>query len=143
MSAKLLSCVRLFVTLWTVALPPLLRVSTGFSRQEYWSGIPFSGGFSQPRDQTHISLYLLHWQADSLPLVPPDLNSNNGRETGKNEKKCQLYIPQDIVTEVGVTNLESPGAEGAGNMGQAVRLHNGPGVPVALSRVLNLQIQVE
>ena len=34
-----LSCVRLFATLWTVAYqaPP----SMGFSRQEYWSGLPF------------------------------------------------------------------------------------------------------
>ena len=37
---KSLSRVRLFVTPWTVAYqaPP----STGFSRQEYWSGLPFS-----------------------------------------------------------------------------------------------------
>ena len=36
---KLLSPVRLFVTPWTVAYqaPP----SLGFSRQEYWSGLPF------------------------------------------------------------------------------------------------------
>ena len=35
---KLLSRVRLFVTPWTVAyqVPP----SMGFSRQEYWSGMP-------------------------------------------------------------------------------------------------------
>ena len=34
-----LSCVRLFVTPWTVAYqaPPYM----GFSRQEYWSGLPF------------------------------------------------------------------------------------------------------
>ena len=32
------SCVRLFVTLWTVALQAPL--SRGFSRQEYWSGLP-------------------------------------------------------------------------------------------------------
>ena len=34
------SCVRLCETLWTAAhqAPPL---STGFSRQEYWSGLPF------------------------------------------------------------------------------------------------------
>ena len=35
-----LSCVRLFVTPWTVVAyqaPP----SMGFSRQEYWSGLPF------------------------------------------------------------------------------------------------------
>ena len=36
---KLLSCVRLFETSWTAAYqaPP----SMGFSRQEYWSGLPF------------------------------------------------------------------------------------------------------
>ena len=36
---KLLSRVRLFETQWTVAYqaPP----SMGFSRQEYWSGVPF------------------------------------------------------------------------------------------------------
>ena len=37
--ALLLSSVRLFATPWTVAYqaPP----SMGFSRQEYWSGLPF------------------------------------------------------------------------------------------------------
>ena len=44
---------------WTVAhWAPL---STGFSRQEYWSGLPFpppegGGGSSQPRDQTCVCL---------------------------------------------------------------------------------------
>ena len=39
MKMKLLSRVRLFETPWTVAYktPP----SMGFSRQEYWSGLPF------------------------------------------------------------------------------------------------------
>ena len=32
------SCVQLFATLWTVALQAPL--SLGFSRQEYWSGLP-------------------------------------------------------------------------------------------------------
>ena len=38
MHTKSLPSVRLFVTLWTIAhqAPP----STGFSRQEYWSGLP-------------------------------------------------------------------------------------------------------
>ena len=48
---KLLSCVPLFVTPQTVAYqaPP----SMGFSRQEYWSGLPFPypGGCSRPRDR--------------------------------------------------------------------------------------------
>ena len=37
MHAKLLSCVQLFVTLWTVTHQALL--SMGFSKQEYWSGL--------------------------------------------------------------------------------------------------------
>ena len=45
---KLLSHVRLFATPWTVAYqaPP----SVGFSRQEYWSGLPFPspGDLSNP-----------------------------------------------------------------------------------------------
>ena len=36
---KLLSHVRLFVTPWTVAYHTPL--SMGFSRQEYWNGLPF------------------------------------------------------------------------------------------------------
>ena len=38
MKVKSFSRVRLFVTLWTVAyqVPP----SMGFSKQEYWSGVP-------------------------------------------------------------------------------------------------------
>ena len=58
------------VTLWTVARQAPL--SMGFSRQEYWSGLPCP----PPGDLPHlgikpVSLHLLHWQAGSLPLVPP------------------------------------------------------------------------
>ena len=44
----LLSHVQLFVTLWTVACQAPL--SMGFSRQEYWSGLPFPppGDLSDP-----------------------------------------------------------------------------------------------
>ena len=37
--AQSLSCVQLFVTPWTVTLQVLLSLE--FSRQEYWSGLPF------------------------------------------------------------------------------------------------------
>ena len=36
---KSLSCVQLFFTPWTVACKAPLFM--GFSRQEYWSGLPF------------------------------------------------------------------------------------------------------
>ena len=47
-----LGCVRLFVTPRTIARQAPL--SMGFSRQEYWSGLPFPppGESFQPRDQT-------------------------------------------------------------------------------------------
>ena len=50
-----LSRVLLFVTLWTVAQQATL--SMGFSKQEYWSGLPilYSRGSSQSRDRTHVS----------------------------------------------------------------------------------------
>ena len=57
---ELLSCVRLFVTPWTVARQTPL--SMGFPRQKYWSGLPFPppGDLPDP--------HLLPWQVDSLPL---------------------------------------------------------------------------
>ena len=52
---KSLSCVRLFATPWTVAYQ--VSPSMGFSRQEYWSGLPFPspGDSSQPRNRTQVS----------------------------------------------------------------------------------------
>ena len=38
-----------------------------------WVATPSSRGSSQPRDGTHVSYVFLHWQAGSLPLVPPCL----------------------------------------------------------------------
>ena len=62
--AQMLSTVRLFATLWTVAHQAPL--SMGFSRQEYWSGLPYSPPGIYPTQG--LNLHLLHWQADSLPL---------------------------------------------------------------------------
>ena len=69
---KLLSCVRLFATSWTVAhqAPP----STGFSRQEYRSGLPFPSPEDlpdrgvEPRSPTlQQTLYCLsHQESNSL-----------------------------------------------------------------------------
>ena len=44
MKVKSLSCVRLFATPWTLA--DQAPLSMGFSRQGYWSGLPFPS----PRD---------------------------------------------------------------------------------------------
>ena len=49
-----LSWVWLFVSPWTIALQAPLSME--FSRQEYWSRLPFPtlGGSSRLRDQTHV-----------------------------------------------------------------------------------------
>ena len=62
--------VRLFATPWTVARQaPQAPLSVGFSRQEYWSGLPFPspGIFPTQGSNLHL-LRLLHGQVDSLPL---------------------------------------------------------------------------
>ena len=64
---KSLSCVRLFATPWTVAYqaPP----STGFSRQEYWSRLPFSspGDLPNPGIEPRSPAF----QEDALTSEPP------------------------------------------------------------------------
>ena len=59
--AQSLSHVRLFATPWIASQSPL---SMEFSRQEFWSGLPFP----PPGDLSDPGMDLLHWQADSLPL---------------------------------------------------------------------------
>ena len=64
---KWLSRVRLFATLWTVAHqgPP----SMGFSRQEYWSELPFPSPGDLPDPWIKLSSPTL--QADALTSEPP------------------------------------------------------------------------
>ena len=47
-------------------------MSMGFSRQEYWNGLPFpSPGDLSSQGLNSCLLRLLHWQAGSLPLASP------------------------------------------------------------------------
>ena len=63
----MLSHVLLFVTPCTVACQ--VPQSVGFSRQEYWSGLPFPPPQALPTQGSNPHLLsLLHWQVDSLPL---------------------------------------------------------------------------
>ena len=57
----------------TMDRSPQAPVSVGFSRQEYWSGLPYSPP-GDPPDQglnPHL-LSLLRGQAGSLPLAPTE-----------------------------------------------------------------------
>ena len=81
---KSLSRVRLFATPWTVAYqaPP----SMGFSRQEYWSGLPFPSPEDLPLPGIEPRSPAL--QADALPSEP---NYKQGEKTtlrmGENNSK--------------------------------------------------------
>ena len=47
-------------------------LSMGFSRQEYWSGLPCPAPGEIPNQGSNpCFLRLLQWQAGSLPLAPP------------------------------------------------------------------------
>ena len=67
MKVKSLSRVRLLATPWTVAYqaPP----SMGFSRQEYWSGLPLPSPGDLPDPGIEPGSPAL--QADALPSEPP------------------------------------------------------------------------
>ena len=88
---SLLSRVRLFVTPWAVAYeaPP----SMGFSRQEYWSGLPFPSPGDLPDPGIKPRSPAL--QADTLPSRPPgDIgHSIYSTEEGslKEMRNCETY----------------------------------------------------
>ena len=71
---KSLSRVRLFATPWTAAqqAPPFM----GFSRQEYWSGLPFpsSGDLPNPGIEPE-SLALAGTFLTTEPPEKPDVNT--------------------------------------------------------------------
>ena len=64
-----------FAIPWTAALQAHLPVE--FFRQQYWSGLPFPtpGDLPGPGIEPTSLACLLHWQVDSLPLVPPNFSS--------------------------------------------------------------------
>ena len=66
-TVKSLSRVRLYVTPWTVAYQAPL--SMGFSRQEYWSGLPFSSPRDLPDPGIETGSPIL--QANCLLTEPP------------------------------------------------------------------------
>ena len=57
-----------FATPWTAVLQTPLSME--FSRQKYWSGLPFPSPGDLPRPGSNPGV--LYWQADSLPLSHPD-----------------------------------------------------------------------
>ena len=80
---KSLSHVRLFATPWTVTHQAPL--SMGFSRQEYWSGVPFPSPGNLPNPG--IKPRSLALQTGTLTSEPPGkpniVNNNNNSKIAK------------------------------------------------------------
>ena len=79
MKVKSLSRVLLFATPWTVAYQ--VSLSMGFSRQEYWSGLPFPspGDLSNPGIEPRSPAL----QADVVTSEPPGEPMNGAAAAAK------------------------------------------------------------
>ena len=90
MKGKLLSRIRLFATPWTVAYQASPYME--FSRQEYWSGLPFPSPGDLPNPGIEPGSSAL--EADALTSEPP----------GKPPFRYDLnQIPYDYIVEM--TNI--------------------------------------
>ena len=99
---KAFSCVQLLATPWTVAYQAPL--SMGFSRQGYWSGLPFPSPGDLPNPGIELGSSTL--QADTLPSEPqgspnagqeatlePDMEQWTGFKSGKEYVKATYCHP--------------------------------------------------
>ena len=85
------SNVWVFLTLWTIACQAPL--STGFSRQEYWSSLPCPPPGDLPNPGTEpTSLCLLYWQVGSLPLAPPGKPNSLLDLNPKSQSHPQFFV---------------------------------------------------
>ena len=115
MCVSLLSCfnhAQLFATLWTVACQTPL--SMGFSRQEYWSGLPYlpPGDLPNPGIEPMSLMFNLQWEAGSLPIMPP-----------RNPNKCVQFssvqfssVTQSCPTLCNVMDCSLPGSSVHGTL---------------------------
>ena len=96
MKVKLLSRVQIFATPWIVAY--LAPPSLGFSKQEYWSGLPFPSPGDLPN--SGIEPRSPAFQADALPSEPP----------GKPKEYIKvIYCHPDYLTYILSTSCEMLG----------------------------------
>ena len=91
MKVKSLSRVQLFVTPWTIAYQAPL--SMGFSRQEYWSGVPFPSPGDLPNPGIESRSPAL--EADALPSEPP----------GKPKRDVFMAFTPPDISFLGLVNI--------------------------------------
>ena len=88
---KSLSRVQLSVTPWTVAYQS--PQSMEFSRQEYWSGLPFPSPGDLPNSGIKPRSPAL--QADALLSEPP---GKSNKQTNIKKEKKNTTLPQKVIT---------------------------------------------
>ena len=148
MCAYVISRVRLFVTPWTVTYQALQ--SMGFSRQEYWNGLPFSSPGDLPNPGIESGSPAL--QTDALPSEPLGkplcayltyMQSTSWETLGGKKHKLKSRLPGEISitsdilvaqtvkrlpamweTQVWFLGREDPPGEGNGNPLQHSCLEN-------------------
>ena len=113
-----LSCAHVFVTPWTVAHQAPL--SMGFSRQEYWSGLPFPtlGDLSDPGIQP-VSLVSPALAGGFFTTEPPRKPKGGwtGRQTGGETRDHQRqYLPSCLPHRRGTCRPRKPGSSRGGRI---------------------------
>ena len=99
-------CVRLFVTLWTIAHQSPL--SMGFSRQEYWSGLQCPSPEDLPDPGIESAFLMTPALAeDSLPLAP----------SGKASSSATLFSCLQSFPESGPSLMSQLSTSGSQSIG--------------------------
>ena len=91
---KLLSCVRLFATPWAPAYQAPLPM--GFSRQEYWSGVPLPSLGELYRGSLKIKNRTIIWPRNPTPGHIPGENHNSKRYVPLSVHCNTIYNSQDM-----------------------------------------------
>ena len=105
--AKSLHRAQIFVTPWTVAQQSPLSI--GFSRQEYWSGLPFSSPGDLPDSGIEPMCPALH--VDSLPLSHQG-SPGKSKDHSPNHREVGNHLYGTDQNQVRLTSGEKSQAHG-------------------------------
>ena len=123
------SHVRLCETPWTVVhqAPLSMGLSMGFSRQEYWSGLPCSPPWDLPDPGIEpTSLKSPSLEKGSLPLASPGKPHFKGFENAKIDIKLSLFSIDELRASL-VTQLVKKFAYNMGDLNSIPVLGRAPG----------------
>ena len=112
MKVKSLSHVQLFATPWTVAHQA--SPSMEFSRQEYWSGLPFPSPGNSPFLETTFPYIYNFSGASLLPQMVKNLPAM--WETWVQSLSWDDPLEKGMATHSGILAWETPRTEGPGRL---------------------------